>query len=602
LTSAAGVIYESYRREQEVAKLSIERKQGDEALKASQASFHNVVERTDDGIVVVDPDGMVLYVNRSAVFLLGRPAGELVGSRFGFPLVAGEVTEFDVLPLKQEPRIAEMRVVKTEWDGVPAFLASLRDITERKRDEETIRETNLRLTDALDRLKETQEQVIQQERLRALGEMASGFAHDFNNALSPVVGYSELLLMSDKNLEDKEKLKGFLSLINTAGQDASKVVSRLREFYRYREDNEIFLPTLLNQLVEQAVDLTRPRWKDLAQARGADIQIETELGDIPPIAGNESELREMLTNLIFNAVDAMPDGGAITIATRLEEGKIEDFGTGEWKTMGEEGTGDRRLETEDRRPETGDRSENAGLAIRPTTRPDAADSSNIQSSIVNIQSHESHVVLEVSDTGTGMTEDVRRKCLEPFFSTKGNEGTGLGLAMVFGIIDRHDGKIEIQSELGSGTTLIIRLPIQTEKKTEVGQPDSEIVVSRSLHVLIVDDEEHVLDILSEFLTMDGHTVESANNGREGLEKFHTGRFDLVVTDRAMPEMSGDQLAATIKRMAPDKPIIMLTGFGNMMKASEEDSPGVDYILSKPTKIAEFRKAIWTVVRIANPLR
>jgi CheY-like chemotaxis protein len=200
-----------------------------------------------------------------------------------------------------------------------------------------------------------------------------------------------------------------------------------------------------------------------------------------------------------------------------------------------------------------------------------------------------------------MTEDVRRKCLEPFFSTKGNEGTGLGLAMVFGIIDRHDGKIEIQSELGSGTTLIIRLPIQTEKKTEVGQPDSEIVVSRSLHVLIVDDEEHVLDILSEFLTMDGHTVESANNGREGLEKFHTGRFDLVVTDRAMPEMSGDQLAATIKRMAPDKPIIMLTGFGDMMKASEENPPGVDYILSKPTKIAEFRKAIWTVERIANPL-
>ena len=199
------------------------------------------------------------------------------------------------------------------------------------------------------------------------------------------------------------------------------------------------------------------------------------------------------------------------------------------------------------------------------------------------------VLLEVSDTGAGMTEEVRQKCLEPFFSTKGPDGTGLGLAMVFGIIDRHGGSIDIQSEPGKGASFLIRLPIY-EKGSKTSKISATIPAIRSLSVLVVEDEDRVREILVEYLRSDGHSVVTASNGIEGLEAFRKGRFDLVVTDRSMPKMSGDQLAVSIKRIV-NKPIIMLTGFGLFMGSEEERPAGVDYVLSKPIKLKTLREAV-----------
>ncbi len=199
---------------------------------------------------------------------------------------------------------------------------------ERKRAEETLQETNLRLEHALAELQRMQENIVQQERLRAIGTMASGIAHDFNNALAPILGYSELLLAHPDDLSDRERVQRYLERMNVAAQDAAHVVSRLREFYRRRDEGEVFLPVHLNQIVEQAIPLTQPKWKTQAQAKGIAIQVQTDLRPVPTMMGNESDLREMLTNLIFNAVDAMPQGGTITIRTRME---VWEYGS-----MGEE--------------------------------------------------------------------------------------------------------------------------------------------------------------------------------------------------------------------------------------------------------------------------
>ncbi|MFQ5875240.1 MAG: response regulator, partial [Dehalococcoidia bacterium] len=200
-----------------------------------------------------------------------------------------------------------------------------------------------------------------------------------------------------------------------------------------------------------------------------------------------------------------------------------------------------------------------------------------------------HVVLEVSDTGTGMTDEVRQRCLEPFFSTKGERGTGLGLAMVYGIIQRHQGTLAIASEPGQGTTFLIRLPVHTEQAER--KPQEAEGLSRRLKILVVDDEPPVREVATTYLTGDGHTVEIATNGCEGLEKFLAGWFDVVITDQGMPEMAGDQLATAIKKVAPDKPVVLLTGFGDLMVASGEPPLGVDIILSKPVTLPALRQAL-----------
>ena len=415
------------------------------------------------------------------------------------------------------------------FDQVGATLSNVSEIIERRRTQETLQVTNRRLEEALAELQAAQQEFARQERLRALGRMASGIAHDFNNALSPIVGYSEMLLAGTIGLNDRERVTNALRIVNMAARDAARIVTRLREFYRPREKGEVFLPVDLNQMIKQTISLTQPRWKTQAQGNGVAVKVRTRLQKTPPASGNEADLREMLANLIFNAVDAMPDGGTVTLRTRVE----------------------------------GER-----------------------------------VVLEVSDTGTGMTEEVRQRCLEPFFTTKGEYGTGLGLAMVYGILRRHEGTIDIQSALGRGTTFVIRLPALTGQKTEK-RGEKALPPARPLRVLAVDDEPRVLGVLKEYLTGDGHAVETASSGREGIEKFRADRFDLVVTNRAMPGLSGDRLAGLVKKAAPDTPVILLTGFSEFMDAAGEHPEGVDLVLSKPLTLAALREA---VARVSAPDR
>ncbi len=395
------------------------------------------------------------------------------------------------------------------------------EIAERRKAEAAALESNRQLSAALGQLKATQQEIIQRERMHALGRMANGIAHDFNNALAPILGFSELLLLKPDTLTDPKKVRNYVEMIHSAAKDSAKVVGRLREFYRYRDEAEVFTPVVINDIVLQAISLTQPRWKDQALAAGVNVDIRTEMGDVPTVPGNEAELRELLVDLLFNAIDAIPKRGTITVRTAVQ---------GRW------------------------------------------------------------LVLTVADDGIGMSEEIRARCLEPFFSTKEDQGTGLGLGAVYGIARRHAGEIDIQSEVGRGTTVTVSLPLEKSAKTaEPAKPAP--AASAPLRILVVEDEPLVREVLGVYLAEDNHSVTTAENGREGLEKFRAGEFDLVMTDRSMPEMNGDTLAAEIKKLRPVQPVLLLTGFGDIMAGAGEMPAGVDLVVSKPFTLTTLRSAI-----------
>ncbi len=382
--------------------------------------------------------------------------------------------------------------------------------------ERLVAERTADLEKALASLKDSQRQLIQQERFRAFGEMAGGVVHDFNNALTTVLGYSELMLGDESVLDDKDRLREFLTTIHTAGRDASHVVSRLREFYRPREVGDLMAPVDLNGLLEQVVSLTRPKWKSMALDGACVINVELDLERIPPVLGDGAELREVVTNLIFNSVDALPRGGKITLRTCRG---LDD------------------------------------------------------------------VILEVIDNGMGMTPEVRQRCLEPFFTTKGQKGTGLGLSMVFGVLQRHEAGVEIESTPGKGTTFRLRFPIREIVISPGAAPPAAV---RPVRVLVVDDDDGSRDVTAKLLELDGHQILKASSGAEALLLFLKYPIDIVLTDHGMPGMNGAQLAQHLRKKRPDVPIIMFTAYD---VDPEKKPPGVDRIVPKPINTERLRRAI-----------
>jgi len=391
------------------------------------------------------------------------------------------------------------------------------------------------LEKAYNELQKTQQTAMQQERLRALGQMASGIAHDINNALSPIVGFADLLARGENAMSATGKK--YLQYIKTAGDDITHIVARLREFYRQRDSKEALQSLNLNDLARQVIDMTRPRWRDIPQSRGVMVEMRTDFdANLASLVGIESELREALTNLILNAVDAIPTGGAITVRTRV-----------------------------------GSRS--------PSEPP-------------------THILLEVGDTGVGMSEETRKRCLEPFYSTKGKRGTGLGLAMVYGVMERHSGQIDIQSELGHGTIIRLILPIRRLPGADPVDPTND-GASLPLNILCIDDEPLLRELLKEILEREGHRVSLADGGQSGVDEFRAAAsghhpFDVVLTDLGMPYFDGRQVVKTIKEESPATPIIMLTGWGTFMKEDGDMPDQVSGILTKPPRSNELREMLQRV--------
>ena len=379
------------------------------------------------------------------------------------------------------------------------------------------------------------EQFSQIEKLSALGELASGVAHDFNNTLAGILGRAQLILRTN----DPEKITRGLNIIIKTAEDGAKTVKRIQDFARQRRDHD-FEPVSIDQILLDVSEITRPRWKDRAEASNVQISLDLQIRSKAKVMGDESELREVLVNMVFNAVDAMPDGGQLTLA--------------------------------------------------------ACDI-------------DESVVIMVADTGSGMAPDVKSRIFDPFFTTKGKAGMGLGLAVSFGIIRRHEGSVQVDSEVGMGTKFMISLP-RAEGTEEANIPELELAKpqlndARSAisprtfsenqpKVLVVDDEAPVRELLRDVLEQDGCRVYIATGSREALGLFEAHQFDGVFTDVGMPGMSGWELAHAIRQRNPTIPIAVVTGWGEAVGSDEQKEAGVDWVIAKPfhtDKISEIAQEI-----------
>jgi PAS domain S-box-containing protein len=380
---------------------------------------------------------------------------------------------------------------------------------------------------AYEDLRQTQDAVMRQEKLRVLGQMASGIAHDINNALSPATLYIESLLERDSGLSSEAKDR--LLIVKSAIEGVAHTVARMKEFYGQRDAQSTHRPVNLNRVIEQVIELTRARWSTIPQESGVVVRVETFLAaELPDILGQESDLRDAFTNIVLNAVDAMPSGGRLTFRSRM------------------------------------------------------SDSHRVQ--------------VEVIDTGTGMDEATRSRCLELFFTTKGERGTGLGLAMVYGMVERHGGELQIESQPGLGTTMRLIFRTASAGTGTAADTLTQLRPPQPSRILAIDDDPIILKSLREILEQDGHSVVIASGGESGIGAFRTASargepFDVVITDLGMPHVDGRAVAAAIKSGAPDVPVIMLTGWGHRLLAAKDLPPHVDRVLGKPPTLAALRGAL-----------
>ncbi len=512
-----------------------ERKRAEEALKESEVKSRAILTAMPDLMFRFNKEGVFLDFKgaQDKLYLppdhfLGKKVDEVMPAEIAQQcmhyieqtLLTGRTQIFEYsLLMGKDLCYYEARLVTS---GLNEILTIVRDITESKQAEKELKvyaqkleEKNLELEVKNSELSATRAQLVQKEKLHALGQMASGMAHDFNNYLAIILGRAQLLR---KRISDFEMEKG-LAIIEKATQDASSTVKRIQNFARVRKDQE-FKWVEINDLVEDVMAMTKVRWKDQAEAMGVTIKLKVEKDrrKLPPVKGDESELKEVLTNLIFNAVEAMPQGGDMVIKTWTDRNSV---------------------------------------------------------------------FVSISDTGEGIPDEMKRKIFDPFFTTKGVKNSGLGLSVAYGIIQRHGGDIWAENHAEKGTTMRICLPVRHDLKEisseEIkGEPVPSIM--SSAHILVIEDDEEIRQLLFDILKPNGYHLAVSSNGAEGLKLYETSRFDLVITDLGMPEMSGWEVTQAIKKIHPHKPVLLLTGWGIETDQQKLKDSQVDQIISKPIQV------------------
>jgi signal transduction histidine kinase/CheY-like chemotaxis protein len=481
--------------------------------------------------IAVDQNGLARCV---AGELVCEP--DITGVDFAFAkrLVKGGLETLVCVPLVDEQRSGVFAVLLAARRAAHAFSSGecefLRQLCDHVALAANQAQLHASLQQAYRHLQRTQEAAAEQERLRALGQMASGIAHDINNAISPVAIYVESILEQEQGFS--ERTRSQLHVIQRAIDDVARTVARMGEFSRRRPAQLELAPVPVERVLREVLELTRARWSDMAQQRGVVIEtrIESLRGTATALA-IESELREALVNLVLNAVDAMPEGGTLTLRT------------------GHTGEG-----------------------------PDSAG----------------RVFIEVIDNGIGMDEETRRRCLEPFFTTKGERGTGLGLAMVYGIAERHGMSIDIRSAPRAGTTFRLTFP-DRPPQAPVAAPVPQLK-PKCTRILLIDDDPLLLTSLRDVLASEGHQVETAPGGQQGIEAFvaahKAGRaFPVVFTDLGMPHVDGRAVAVAIAKVAPATPIFLLTGWGQRLAEAGDTPPHVRAVLSKPPRLGDLRQKL-----------
>ncbi len=369
--------------------------------------------------------------------------------------------------------------------------------------------------------RELEDKSAMMKKLSALGQISSGVAHDFNNVLTVVLGRVQLL---KKQLSDPYILKS-LDMIERAALDGAAKVRKIQEFSRPRE-GKLEEVIDLKKVIEEVVEITRPKWDTGAKIKGILIEPVLDLRNQVFINGDSSDLRNAFTNIIFNAIDAMPEGGVLSIKCYCDS---------------------------------------------------------------------SQAIAEFIDTGIGMTEEVLERIFDPFFSTKGVLGTGLGMSEVWGIVQRHNAHITINSHVGKGTTIRIFFPLAV-KLTEAAETIATLE-GAPCRILVVDDEDYILEILKELLSELGHSVITTNSAFAALKLSQQNHFDIMITDLGMPEMNGLEMAAKVKQIRADIQTILMSGWG--LALDEKNLTNVDFLINKPFSI---EKIIFTINEASSKIR
>jgi signal transduction histidine kinase/ActR/RegA family two-component response regulator len=456
----------------------------------------------------LDTDAPTLAAGFEYVHPDDRP---MLERAFGEALEHGADFQVETRFVEQDGRVgwllAKGRVFR-DPEGKPLRMTGIAmDISERKEAEAT------RLT------------LSHSERLRALGQMASGIAHDLNQSLALISGYSdmarqELLL----DLPDTSRVREMVEITSRAALEGGQRLKGLLSFVRTQELMAESEWVDLGELMRDVARLTEPRWRDATQAEGRPVNLEVTTDPGCTIHGSPGALREAFTNLIFNAVDALPHGGSIFLRAQ--------------------------------------------------------------------RAAEDEAIVEVRDTGSGIPSELQSLIFDPFFTTKGERGTGLGLPQVLAIVERHSGRIELDSAPGRGTTFRMRFPIVVEPAAIVGDVTEKPTANggHSIRILVVEDEQQLARMASLVLGQRGHHVVVASSGEEALERLHEGSFDLVISDLGLGAgKNGWDVAEVVRKDWPGTRFVLVTGWGAGIDPKEARKRGVDEVIAKPYRIADLRQ-------------
>ena len=503
------------------------RRHTEELLRRSEENYRQLIEAAQDAIICIDEKGIIFLWNESAekIFgyskyeIIGQPLTTIVPEKYqtayqeGFnlfstsdkntisdkPVEVSGITKAGVII----PTELSVSSYKAENEQL-ALIGIVRDLTERKRIEDIL---------------------LRSEKLKSMGMITSGIAHEFNNILAIVKGFATQI---KKKCGNDEKLEKRVDTIIKATNDGVEIVRRMREYTNLELDNANFVPTDMRLLIKQSIGFTMPRWQNIANANGIHYKIDTDgFSKELCIMCNQSELREVLVNIINNALDAMPGGGSLSFHTWAEE-----------KTL----------------------------------------------------------FVTISDTGMGMGKTVQRNVFDPFFTTKIGVGTGLGMSTAYGIVVRHGGEIEVESEEGKGSRFTIRLPLSNEiAKPEATFEQEQELKAEGLRMLIVDDEQEICDLLSEYFLEDGHNVKIVNTGDMAIKLLETESFDLVLSDLVMPEVTGYDIIETIGTLEKKPKVGIITGWEDAYKTEKGETLKADFIVRKPINFSELTRCINNVL-------
>lgn len=464
------------------------------ALQASEARFRTIIEQNVDGVIIVDDLGTICFANPAAEKLFGRNLEDLDGASFGLPVNKNVLSEIEIVRPEEGIVTVELRWVEIEWEGRPAHLVSLRDISNRKR---------------------LESQLIQSRKMETVGRLAGGVAHEFNNLLTSMIGYGSL---ARDALEAGDPVRTDIEAVLHSADRAAEITQQLLTFSRHQGNLAVTDDVDLNRLLSGIEQMLR---RLVGRRVEVTLQLDSDLG---VVRADPNQIEQALLNLVTNALDAMPQGGKLTIET-------------------------------------------ANVVLDREIEQDLPDGASGD-----------YVMLAVSDTGVGMTTEVKSHLFEPFFTTKDvGQGTGLGLSIVYGIVRRFGGHVRAYSEPGRGTIFKIYFPRLGGKAASTAQPRAEVSHGDET-ILLVDDEPVFREFAGRALCQHGYTVLEAGDAREALDMVlgYDGCIDLIVTDIVMPGMDGMELAREVRKLCPGMKFLFVSGYtedtakcGGLLASGEE---------------------------------